>query len=242
MLDVRCQASLGKGASFHDSRPQRRIDWHERGNHARDQPYTPLLSDISSLDTSLRLANRNICYTNTASTVHPVSRLQNPGEERIGFSPYPPSFRLCKVQNLHPTHFARYPSPCFPSRPRSGAPSTLHSIMQLWTRPLDRPLPNLVILCVAWKFFLLLIAVLSPGPGYDTSASLFSPSAAECTQLPPAIQYILSKLTRWDAIYFVKIADRGYVFEQEWAFGWGFTRLISLCAAGERFLWSQRRS
>jgi GPI mannosyltransferase 2 len=113
--------------------------------------------------------------------------------------------------------------------------------MQLWTRPLDRPLQNLAILCVAWKLILLLIAALSPGPGYDTSASLFSPSGAEGRELPPAIQYILGKLTRWDAIYFVKIADRGYVFEQEWAFGWGFTRLISLCAAGERILWSQRK-
>jgi GPI mannosyltransferase 2 len=106
--------------------------------------------------------------------------------------------------------------------------------MHLWTRPLDRPIRNLLILCVAWKLLLLLIAVVSFGPGYDTSASLFSPSAAEGRQLPPPIQYILGKFIRWDAIYFVKIADRGYVFEQEWAFGWGFTRLISLCTAGER--------
>ena len=110
--------------------------------------------------------------------------------------------------------------------------------MQLWTRPLDRPIRNLLILCVAWKIFLLLIAVLSPGPGYDTSASLISPSAAEGQVLPPVIQHVLGKLTRWDAIYFVKTAGRGYVFEQEWAFGWGFSRLISLCAAGEGLLWS----
>lgn len=107
------------------------------------------------------------------------------------------------------------------------------SIMQLWTRPLDRPIQNLVILWVAWKLLLLLIAISSPGPGYDTSASLLSPGASESQQLPPALQYIVGKLTRWDAIYYSKIADRGYVFEQEWAFGWGFTRLISLCAAGE---------
>ncbi|KAE9370413.1 glycosyltransferase family 76 protein [Stipitochalara longipes BDJ] len=103
--------------------------------------------------------------------------------------------------------------------------------MQLWTRPLDRPIQNLLIICVAWKFLLLLIAGLSPGPGYDTSASLISPNTAEGRGLPPAIQYILGKLIRWDAIYFVKTAGRGYVFEQEWAFGWGFTRLISLCVA-----------
>jgi GPI mannosyltransferase 2 len=113
--------------------------------------------------------------------------------------------------------------------------------MQVWTRPLDCPIRSLVVLFAAWKLLLLLIAVLSPGSGYDTSASLFSPSAAEGRQLPPPIQYILGKLTRWDAIYFVKVANRGYVFEQEWAFGWGFTSLISLCAAGERFLWSKRK-
>jgi phosphatidylinositol glycan class V len=113
--------------------------------------------------------------------------------------------------------------------------------MQLWTRPLDRPIRNLVILCAAWKILLLLIAVSSPGPGYDTSASLFAPSGDESRQLPSALQYIVGKLIRWDAIYYVKIADRGYIFEQEWAFGWGFTRLISWCAAGERLLYSLRK-
>ena len=113
--------------------------------------------------------------------------------------------------------------------------------MQLWTRPLDRPIQNLIILGVAWKLLLLLIALLSPGPGYDTSASLISSSEAEGRVLPPAIQYILGKLIRWDGIYYVQIAGRGYVFEQEWAFGWGFSRLISLCTAGERFLWLQRK-
>lgn len=125
---------------------------------------------------------------------------------------------------------------------RRKTPSSSHSIMQLWTRPLHRPIRSLVVLCVAWKLLLLLIAVLSPGTGYDTSASLFSQSAAEARKLPLAVQYILGKLIRWDAIYFVKTAGRGYVFEQEWAFGWGFSRLISLCAAGEKLLWSQRMS
>lgn len=130
---------------------------------------------------------------------------------------------------------------CLYREAEGKTPSPLHATMQLWIRPLDHPIRNLVILCVGWKLLLLLIAVLSPGPGYDTSASLYSPSAAEDRQLPPAIQYILGKLVRWDAIYFVQTAHRGYVFEQEWAFGWGFSRLISLCTAGERFLWLQRK-
>lgn len=144
---------------------------------------------------------------------------------------------------MHLTHFATAPSPTFLSLPkgRGETPSLLHPIMQLWIRPLDRPIRNLVLFCVGWKLLLLLIAVLSPGPGYDTSASLYSPSAAEDRQLPPAIQYILGKLVRWDAIYFVQTAHRGYVFEQEWAFGWGFSRLVSLCTAGERLLGRQRK-
>ena len=97
--------------------------------------------------------------------------------------------------------------------------------MQLWTRPLDRPIQNLVILSLAWKLFMLLVAASSPGLGYDTSTSLLSPSANPDRQLPNLLQHILGKLVRWDAIYYVKTAGRGYVFEQEWAFGWGFTRL-----------------
>jgi len=32
---------------------------------------------------------------------------------------------------------------------------------------------------------------------------------------------------------FCQVANRGYLFEQEWAWGWGFTRLIALCTSGE---------
>jgi phosphatidylinositol glycan class V len=51
--------------------------------------------------------------------------------------------------------------------------------------------------------------------------------------LPITLQYIIGKLTRWDAIYFFKAAHRGYLFEQEWAFGWGFTRVIAIVTAGK---------
>ena len=68
----------------------------------------------------------------------------------------------------------------------------------------------------AWRALILLTATLSPGPGYDTSTDLVLPG-----------QPLLNKLVRWDAIYFTQIARRGYLFEQEWAFSWGFTRLLS---------------
>ena len=93
-----------------------------------------------------------------------------------------------------------------------------------------RPIRSLILTFAAWKSLLLLIALCSPGPGYDTSTTL---ALRGDTQLPGPLTYVIGKLTRWDAIYFVKAATRGYRYEQEWAFGWGFTRLIALCTAGE---------
>lgn len=104
--------------------------------------------------------------------------------------------------------------------------------MQLWTRPLDHPTRTLIASFAAWKALLLVIAACSPGPGYDTSTSLAFPHGiGNVGELSLILRYMASKLTRWDAIYFVKAANRGYLFEQEWAFGWGFTRLIALCSA-----------
>ncbi|KAL8926314.1 MAG: hypothetical protein Q9172_001823 [Xanthocarpia lactea] len=39
---------------------------------------------------------------------------------------------------------------------------------------------------------------------------------------------LAEKLTRWDAIYFTNIAHRGAVFEQEWAFGWGYAKVVGI--------------
>lgn len=70
---------------------------------------------------------------------------------------------------------------------------------------------------VVWKRLLLLVALSTPGKGYDTSTTL----------LPS-----LSKLVRWDAIYYVQIARRGHLFEQEWAFGKGLSTLTSSVSNG----------
>ncbi|CAG8957113.1 hypothetical protein HYFRA_00009314 [Hymenoscyphus fraxineus] len=98
---------------------------------------------------------------------------------------------------------------------------------------LHHPLRSLVVLFAVWKTFLLLIACCSPGEGYDTSTSLImSPLGGNgMIALPTAFRYLAKKLTRWDAIYFIQTSSRGYLFEQEWAFGWGFTRLIHLFAS-----------
>lgn len=91
---------------------------------------------------------------------------------------------------------------------------------------------SLIALWIGWKALLLIVAACSPGPGYDTSGSLIETS--QDGQLPLALRYLVSKLVRWDAIYYVKVASRGYVYEQEWAFGWGFTGLIRLCTTGKK--------
>lgn len=98
----------------------------------------------------------------------------------------------------------------------------LDAVTSLWRHPLQRPKASLIVTFLAWKLLLFLVAVASPGPGYDTSTFL-SPR-------PPG--YVHGKFVRWDAIYFTQIARRGYVFEQEWAFGWGFTRILAALGRG----------
>lgn len=76
---------------------------------------------------------------------------------------------------------------------------------------------------------LLLVALSSPGNGYDTSTTvLFTPYNEQSSLL----QHALQKLVRWDAVYFTQMAHRGTRFEQEWAFGWGFVRLLNLSGRG----------
>jgi Mannosyltransferase (PIG-V) len=94
----------------------------------------------------------------------------------------------------------------------------------------------LVLFCI-WKFVLFGIILSAPGPGYDTSSTLLfdsgSPAASTAkikdvaAGFPRALNFV-----RWDAIYFAQIAQRGYLFEQEWAFGPGFPSLIALLRRG----------
>jgi len=110
---------------------------------------------------------------------------------------------------------------------------------KVWRNVLDRPKISLALCCVAWKAFLFCIALLSPGLGYDTSTTLLQPDHAISEVIPRSSwssRPWLEKLVRWDAIYFTQIARRGYVWEQEWAFGWGFTKLIAFISKGESLL------
>jgi hypothetical protein len=83
----------------------------------------------------------------------------------------------------------------------------------------SNPIIKLFGLFILWKSFLLLVTILSPGLGYDTSTTLLG-----------SAEQLATKLVRWDAIYYTKVAQRDYLFEQEWAFGWGYTRAIKLLA------------
>ncbi|KAL9601929.1 MAG: hypothetical protein Q9219_002153 [cf. Caloplaca sp. 3 TL-2023] len=96
---------------------------------------------------------------------------------------------------------------------------------------------SLISLFLAWKIILLAIIFTSAYPGYDTSTTLLLQSRAPDQESTNTIQNFLhvsiAKLTRWDAIYFAQISQRGALFEQEWAFGWGFVKLLS--AMGRRY-------
>ncbi|KAI9789235.1 MAG: ER membrane glycoprotein subunit of the GPI transamidase complex-like protein [Peltula sp. TS41687] len=106
-------------------------------------------------------------------------------------------------------------------------------------RPLESPLLSLLLTFALWKTLLLVVALCSPGPGYDTSTALIlglpsqdtSHHASPTAQLPR-----IGKLVRWDAIYFVKIVERGYLFEQEWAFGSGYAKTVAVLSKGKKVI------
>ncbi|RAH44779.1 DUF409 domain protein [Aspergillus brunneoviolaceus CBS 621.78] len=101
----------------------------------------------------------------------------------------------------------------------------------------SRPHRSLLAVFIVWKCLLLLLAAFTPGPGYDTSTTLIDwNSDPTKAPFPAILETISTKLTRWDAIYYTHAANRGYIFEQEWAFGYGCNRLIHVLANGCRKL------
>ena len=91
-------------------------------------------------------------------------------------------------------------------------------------RHASHPVQTLVMAFLAWKAFLLAIAAgTRVGTTYDTSTSLVPNDAFGQPQ-----PFIVTRLTSWDALYFVQIARQGYSFEQEWAFGYGLPSVITV--------------
>jgi phosphatidylinositol glycan class V len=103
---------------------------------------------------------------------------------------------------------------------------------------------QLVALFVAWKCLLFVIASYSPGPGYDTSSLILSnPSRHRHTELAgwSWADRIAINHFRWDSLYFVKTAQRGYVHEQEWAFSWVYSAVVRTAVKCERaYLYKSR--
>ena len=88
---------------------------------------------------------------------------------------------------------------------------------------------------IVWKAILGLVACNSPGIGYDTSSSLFEhfEDLPDLIETPLTLQNSITKFIRWDAVYFTQIAARNYVFEQEWAFSFAFSRIMSIISRGK---------
>lgn len=87
-----------------------------------------------------------------------------------------------------------------------------------------QPLRSLTALFIIWKGFLLSIALGTiVASDYDTSTSLFFDRVYGSNVTIPTIA---AKLTRWDALYFMHSTIKGYVYEQEWAFGLGLPTTV----------------
>ncbi|KAF2449451.1 glycosyltransferase family 76 protein, partial [Karstenula rhodostoma CBS 690.94] len=92
-----------------------------------------------------------------------------------------------------------------------------------------KPSTRLIQAFFAWKAVLFVLASLSPGPGYDTSA-LIALNRSSSRHVDFQSWSILDRVSlnsfRWDALYFIKSAQRGYHYEQEWAFSWAYSLLL----------------
>ncbi|KAG4303803.1 hypothetical protein PORY_002801 [Pneumocystis oryctolagi] len=81
----------------------------------------------------------------------------------------------------------------------------------------------LIISFLGYKTIFIFICVLSSFLNvYDTSALLLLRKPKNL------FQKIIVSFVRWDNIYFIALAHRGLLFEQEWAFGPGFPYIVRL--------------
>lgn len=104
---------------------------------------------------------------------------------------------------------------------------------------LRHPIRGLTFAFFLWKTILFFSIVACPGPGYDTSTTLLADQTTGGLDISPGISKpgslsIPRRFVRWDSIYFTHAAENGYVFEQEWAFGYGYTKVLRCLASSMR--------
>ncbi|USP81453.1 glycosyltransferase family 76 protein [Curvularia clavata] len=90
---------------------------------------------------------------------------------------------------------------------------------------------RLVYVFLLWKVLLLALAAFCPGPGYDTSGLILLDASVQRYrhfEVSTRFERFLLNLVRWDALYFVKAAERGLIHEQAWAFSGVYSRLLGL--------------
>ncbi|KAK1657708.1 mannosyltransferase [Colletotrichum godetiae] len=91
----------------------------------------------------------------------------------------------------------------------------------MFSRHDSQPRQTLIASFFAWKALLLAVALGSAvAPSYDTSTTLM-------LQRNESDISLVTRLTRWDALYFTQSARRGYVYEQEWAFNAGLPIVVA---------------
>lgn len=115
-------------------------------------------------------------------------------------------------------------------QPTSRPPPLFAKLLRL-----DNPIRSLTLAFWSWKILVYMVVANCPGLGYDTSTSLISYAANPTVASQSESLTGPLKFARWDSIYFLETAENGYLLEQEWAFGWGYTKLLSLFVSGK--LW-----
>ncbi|EUC45859.1 glycosyltransferase family 76 protein [Bipolaris oryzae ATCC 44560] len=98
----------------------------------------------------------------------------------------------------------------------------------------QRSISRLVSLFCLWKGILLTLAAFCPGPGYDTSGLILLDASVQRHghfNVSTRFERFVLNLVRWDALYFVKSAERGLIHEQAWAFSGVYSRLLSIVTA-----------
>jgi GPI mannosyltransferase 2 len=88
---------------------------------------------------------------------------------------------------------------------------------------------RLVVIFLQWKAIVVILCAICPRPGYDTSGLILLDQSASRHQNSQSwwrCEQLVLNFLRWDALYFVKGAERNKIYEQEWAFSGSYSGLL----------------